>query len=64
MSLFFIFLLRKKMSKQSDLINWRLPPKCDYNNTLSVGPRPTKAKDLNEPEQCTIENASEYKLRA
>ena len=52
------------MSKQSDLINWCLPPKCDHNNTLSVGPRPTKVKDLNEPEQCTIENVSEYKLRA
>ena len=56
MSLFFIL--------SDQMASWCLPPKRDHNNTLSVGPRPTKAKDLNEPEQCTIKNASEYKPRA
>jgi len=32
------------------LISWHLPPERDHNNTLFTGPRPTKAKDSNEPE--------------
>ena len=48
----FFFFLEKKMGKEGNL-SWRLPSKCDHNNTLSVGPEPAGARTPNEPYLCT-----------
>ena len=57
-------LTRIDTPKSDQLASGRLPLKRDHNNTLFVGPRPMKVNNVNELEQCAIENASEYELRA